>query len=54
MGVGQVSIQCQRPLAFGNALSCAIGQVLDGAKQHMGPRMLGSHVQTWIKPCSAA
>ena len=40
MGVSQVSIQCQCPLAFGNALRSAIGQYLDGSKQHMGARML--------------
>ena len=40
MGVGEISIQRQRMLAFGDALRSALGEYLDNPQKHMTARMV--------------
>ena len=40
MGVGEISIQRQRMLAFGDALRGALGEHLDKSQEHMRARMV--------------
>ena len=49
MSVSQVSIQRQRPLAFGNPLGCAECENIHHAQIHVGLRVLWSHRQSLVQ-----
>ena len=54
VSTGQISIQCQRPLAFGNALGRAVGIDLDAAQNTWAKACSGANDSALVKAASAA